>query len=55
MYDKLKTYLIRRGEQIIKDIQQDYKLNADPYSNVGRLKEIEKVIKIIEKIERGKL
>ncbi len=52
MYDKLKTYLIRRGEQIIKDIS---KLNADLYINIGRLREIDKTIETIEKIERDEL
>jgi len=51
MYE-LKTYLMKRQEQIIRDIELDYQLDADPYSNVGRLKEIEKIIKIVEKIER---
>jgi len=51
MYE-LKRYLTKREEQIIRDIEQDYELKADPYANVGKLKEIEKVIKIIEKIER---
>ena len=51
MYE-LKRYLAKSEEQIIRDIEQDYQLRADPYANVGKLKEIEKIIKIIEKIKR---
>jgi len=52
MYE-LKKYLIKREEQIIRDIKLDYQLKADPYTNVGKLKEIEKIAKIIERIEKG--
>lgn len=48
--DRLKTYLSKRRKEILKDIETDHKINADNYSNVGRLKEIEKIIKLEKEI-----
>lgn len=45
--DKLKTYLFKRREKILEDIKIDHQINADNYSNVGRLKEVEKVINLL--------
>ncbi len=46
--DKLKAYLFKRREKILEDLETDRRINADNYSNVGRLKEVEKVIKLME-------
>ena len=43
---KLKNYLFKRRKKLLEDIETDYRIGADNYSNVGRLKEIEKVIKV---------
>lgn len=46
--DKLKNYLRKRRKEILEDIDTDRRINADNYSNVGRLKELDKVIKLVE-------
>ena len=43
--EKLKTYLIDRQQQIINDIETDKRIDTDNYHNVGRLIEIQKVLK----------
>jgi len=45
----LSKYLYQRKIKIISDIKQDDKINADNYHNVGLLKEIKKIIKIVER------
>jgi len=46
--DKLRIYLFKRRKKILEDIDTDRLIRADNYSNVGRLKEVEKVIKLME-------
>lgn len=46
--DKLKNYLRKRRKEILEDIDTDRQINADNYTNVGRLKEVDKVIKLME-------
>lgn len=48
--DKLKQYLLKRQRSIIDEIKVDNKIGADNYSNVGKLKEIEKIIKLVNQI-----
>ena len=48
----LSEYLQQKQIKIISDIKQDIQIKADTYHNVGLLKEIEKIIKIISKEER---
>ena len=42
---KALTYLEQRKKVIKEMIKTDHKIGADPYDNVARLKEIEKIIK----------
>ena len=45
---KALTYLEQRKKVIKEMIKTDHKIGADPYDNVARLKEVEKVEKIIK-------
>ena len=48
----LNKYLHQRKVKIKADIDQDKQINVDNYHNVGLLKEIEKVIKIVKVTEK---
>ena len=41
------NYIAKRKEEILEMLKIDRKIGADPYDNVARLKELEKVEKII--------
>jgi len=43
------NYIAQRKEEIMRMLKIDRKIGADPYDNVARLKELEKVEKIINK------
>lgn len=43
------NYIAKRKEEILEMLKIDRKIGADPYDNVARLKELEKVEKIINK------
>ncbi len=43
------NYIAQRKEEILGMLKIDRKIGADPYDNVARLKELEKVEKIINK------
>ena len=43
------NYIEKRKEELLGLLKIDRKIGADPYDNVARLKELEKVEKIINK------
>ena len=48
------SYIAQRKEEILGMLKVDKKIGADPYDNVARLKELEKVEKIInQKSKKG--
>jgi hypothetical protein len=49
----LSEYLQQRKIKIKLDIKQDGEIKADNYHNVGLLKEIEGVMKVIDKNSEG--
>jgi len=50
------SYITQRKEQILRMLKIDKKIGADPYDDVARLKELERVEKIIkQKSKKGKL
>ena len=50
------NYIAQRKKEILRMLEIDKKIGADPYDNVARLKELEKVEKIInQKSKKGKL
>ena len=50
---KILEYLNQRKTKIKLDIEQDKQINADNYHNVGLLKEIEKVMKVVKVAEKN--
>lgn len=42
-------YIAKRKEEILEILKVDRKIGADPYDDVARFKELEKVEKIIRK------
>jgi len=42
------NYIAQRKEEILRMLAIDHAIKADPYDNVARLKELEKVEKIIK-------
>jgi len=50
------NYIVQRKEEILRMLKIDKKIGADPYDDVARLKELERVEKIIkQKSKKGKL
>jgi len=49
---KALDYISQRKQEILKMIETDHKIDADPYDNVARLKEIEKIQKILKRKSR---
>jgi len=49
---KSLDYISQRKQEILKMIETDHKIDADPYDNVARLKEIEKIQKILKRKSR---
>ena len=49
----LNKYLHKRKVKIIADIAQDNAIKADNYHNIGLLKEIEKVMKVVKVTEKS--
>ena len=48
------NYIAQRKEEILGMLKIDRKIGADPYDNVARLKELERVEKIIkQKFKKG--
>lgn len=45
---EIMDYIAERKEQILRLIEIDYKIRADPYDNFARLKEVEKIEKILK-------
>lgn len=45
---EILDYLIQRKREIIKMLAIDKRINADPYDDVARLREVEAVEKIIK-------
>lgn len=45
---KTLAYITRRKQEILKMIDIDHKIKADAYDDVARLKEVEKIEKILK-------
>ena len=48
--DKIFFLIKKQKQQVIKDIELDDRIDADKYTNVARLKELEKLEKAIQKL-----
>lgn len=46
---KALDYIDQRKKEIFKMLEIDHSLGADPYDNVARLKELEKIEKVLRK------
>jgi len=42
------NYIARRRKEILRMLEIDHKIRADPYDNLARLKEVEKIEKILK-------
>jgi len=44
---KTLTYISRRKKEILRMLEIDKSINADSYDNIARLKEVEKIEKVL--------